>query len=63
MNTCPCCSGQLLRHTRRQGLYWFCMHCRQEMPFLASDNIVSVNLVSRNNVFQFNQKSLLSLVK
>jgi hypothetical protein len=32
MTTCPCCSGVLLRHVRRDGVYWFCNHCWQEMP-------------------------------
>lgn len=36
MKTCPCCSGTLLRYARQQGVYWFCSHCRQEMPDLAS---------------------------
>lgn len=34
MNTCPCCSNQLLRHIRHQEIYWFCTSCRQEMPNL-----------------------------
>jgi len=32
MNTCPCCSEVLLRHARQGNIYWFCSHCRQEMP-------------------------------
>ena len=32
MNSCPCCSHQLLRHIRQRNVYWFCSHCRQEMP-------------------------------
>jgi hypothetical protein len=32
MNTCPCCSEQLLRHARHNGVYWFCPRCWQEMP-------------------------------
>jgi ribosomal protein L37AE/L43A len=32
MNSCPCCSHQLLRHIRCSNVYWFCSHCRQEMP-------------------------------
>lgn len=36
MNTCPCCSAPLLRHARRGEIYWFCPHCRQEMPNLSS---------------------------
>ncbi|MGE5658121.1 MAG: hypothetical protein ACM37W_16080 [Actinomycetota bacterium] len=35
MNTCPCCSTQLLRHARQNRVYWFCSHCWQEMPDLA----------------------------
>ncbi|WP_071880867.1 hypothetical protein [Geitlerinema sp. PCC 7407] len=36
MNNCPCCSNQLLRHARRNGVYWFCPRCWQEMPDLVS---------------------------
>lgn len=36
MNSCPCCSHQLLRHIRHQEIYWFCTSCRQEMPNLDS---------------------------
>jgi hypothetical protein len=36
MNSCPCCSNQLLRHIRHQGIYWFCTSCWQEMPNLDS---------------------------
>ncbi|MBD2090261.1 hypothetical protein H6F67_10390 [Microcoleus sp. FACHB-1515] len=35
MNTCPCCSQPLLRHARRNSIYWFCSHCWQEMPNLS----------------------------
>jgi hypothetical protein len=34
MNTCPCCSEQLLRHIRQNSIYWFCPRCKQEMPAL-----------------------------
>lgn len=36
MNSCPCCSNQLLRHARQNRVYWFCSHCWQEMPDLSS---------------------------
>ncbi|MBD2056021.1 hypothetical protein H6F88_08305 [Oculatella sp. FACHB-28] len=36
MNTCPCCSEQLLRHARHNSIYWFCSHCWQEMPNFSS---------------------------
>ncbi len=29
---CPCCSGKLLRHIDRNGLYWYCPDCCQTMP-------------------------------
>lgn len=29
---CPCCSGGLLRHVGRHGVYWYCLNCRQSMP-------------------------------
>lgn len=31
MNDCICCTGNLLRHVRSSGVYWFCPNCRQEM--------------------------------
>ena len=31
---CPCCSNSLLRHWKVNRMYWFCGHCRQEMPNL-----------------------------
>lgn len=34
---CPCCSGKLLRHIDRNGLYWYCPSCRQTMP--ASEDV------------------------
>lgn len=30
-NSCPCCGSALLRHARRNGVYWFCTSCHQEM--------------------------------
>lgn len=41
LNQCPCCSEQLLRHARHGQVYWFCLHCRQEMPNLMS--VVTAN--------------------
>ncbi|PZV12013.1 MAG: hypothetical protein DCF22_13195 [Leptolyngbya sp.] len=34
MTLCPCCAHLLLRHIRRQQVYWFCRQCWQEMPAL-----------------------------
>ncbi len=39
MNDCPCCTGNLLRHVRSSGVYWFCPNCRQEMPNLAAATV------------------------
>ncbi|BAT53452.1 hypothetical protein NOS3756_24120 [Nostoc sp. NIES-3756] len=35
MANCPCCSNQMLVHTRTQKTYWFCRSCWQEMPNLS----------------------------
>ena len=35
-STCPCCSYPLLRHTQAGEIYWFCRHCHQRMPDLAT---------------------------
>lgn len=43
LNTCPSCgSSSLLRHARRNGLYWLCMSCRQEvMPLDLSQKLAT----------------------
>jgi ribosomal protein L37AE/L43A len=38
MNACPCCSFSLLRHIRRDRLYWYCSRCRLEIPHSALVN-------------------------
>jgi hypothetical protein len=35
MNSCPCCSNQLLRHVRGNEIYWFCRNCWQQMPVMS----------------------------
>lgn len=37
MSDCPCCNGNLLRHIRNSGVYWFCPTCWQEMPNLITE--------------------------
>jgi uncharacterized Zn finger protein (UPF0148 family) len=39
-NSCPCCGSALLRHARRQGVYWFCPSCHQEMMPLVTGQLV-----------------------
>jgi len=34
---CPCCSESLLRHVGAEGVYWYCLSCRQVMPNLMRD--------------------------
>ena len=31
-NNCPCCSQSMLLHLSGRRSYWFCNHCRLEMP-------------------------------
>ena len=33
-SSCPCCSSSMLLHLNRRRSYWFCNHCRLEMPNL-----------------------------
>lgn len=33
---CPGCFEYLLHHIRQSGIYWFCRHCREEIPGLKS---------------------------
>ncbi|PZV09360.1 MAG: hypothetical protein DCF22_18645 [Leptolyngbya sp.] len=42
MTLCPCCAHLLLRHIRRQQVYWFCRQCWQEMPALKQETFVGV---------------------
>lgn len=54
---CPCCSNTLLRHIRSREIYWFCIHCHQEMPnysALSSTLKVNTNLRSES---RFNKSS------
>lgn len=37
MPYCPCCSDLLLPHARAGQFYFYCPHCRQEMPVISSD--------------------------
>lgn len=36
-NSCPCCSTAMLLHLSSQRSYWFCGHCRLEMPNLQAN--------------------------
>lgn len=46
MNNCPCCSSQMLRHSRHSQIYWYCLHCKQEMPNLTDKVQKRINLNS-----------------
>ncbi|MEW6491310.1 MAG: hypothetical protein AB1589_01990 [Cyanobacteriota bacterium] len=50
MNTCPCCSEQLLRHVRHDSIYWFCPRCKQEMPVLELINAKLSHKIPRINL-------------
>ncbi len=30
----------MLRHARPQQIYWYCNHCRQEMPHLPAREVI-----------------------
>ena len=34
---CLCCSGKVLRHFSQNGLYGYCLQCRQVMPMVEDE--------------------------
>ncbi len=60
MNNCCCCDTPLLRHVANRGIFWFCSHCRVEMPNLSATH----NLVKQNDrLDKMLANSILSLRK
>jgi hypothetical protein len=57
INTCLCCSGPLLRHARHGGVYWFCSHCRQEVPIFDSSVLLQSDGLSVPLMHQLGQQS------
>ncbi|CUR33670.1 hypothetical protein PL9214520209 [Planktothrix tepida PCC 9214] len=57
MNTCPCCSESMLRHTRNHQVYWFCRHCWEEMPVFELKN-PPLSILSRKETSLPSQPSL-----
>lgn len=51
MNHCPCCSSTLLRHIRHSQIYWYCPHCKEEMPNLGDwiNTQISLNPISQQS--------------
>ena len=46
VNSCPCCGNALLRHARRNGVYWYCTSCHQEMtPLIARQLSTSLDTI------------------
>ncbi len=53
---CLSCSGKMLQHIRKRGLYWLCPDCRQELPLGDRSPLTQVSSLSAQN----NQESLIS---
>lgn len=60
MNNCPCCSSTLLRHVRHSQIYWYCPHCKEEMPNLR-DWILAKTIVSPVKQHSIQAQKALSL--
>jgi hypothetical protein len=56
MSDCPCCSGNLLRHIRPSGVYWYCLNCRREMPNLEESSHSSGHSSSHSSVQRQRQR-------
>ncbi len=68
MNNCPCCSTKMLRHIRQAQIYWYCSHCKQEMPNLTDWQPINVILnnfrtYSCENPMNFSEQCLKINVK
>lgn len=60
MNYCPCCTDILLRHTKGNGVYWFCRTCWQVMPvseYKKSDLLTDLSLANLSQVINKLEKA------
>ncbi|NJO79291.1 MAG: hypothetical protein HC827_12720 [Cyanobacteria bacterium RM1_2_2] len=60
MTDCPCCPGNMLRHVRSSGVYWFCPNCRQEMPNLTIASVSQLMRSGRSGDAQVKRSALRS---
>jgi Zn-finger nucleic acid-binding protein len=60
MKTCPCCYYSLLRHLRHNDMYWYCPHCRAEMPDLSQDSLLQSRLLLKDKL-KIRSRNLVSL--
>ena len=56
-NKCPCCSRSLLRHIRSTGSYWYCIHCRQEMPHFSLPDSQQLDRKNKQKITLFLEKN------
>ena len=60
-SSCPCCSSSMLLHLNSRRSYWFCHHCRLEMPNLKHERLKhkkARNLSSSLNTTQIAERKL-----
>jgi ribosomal protein L37AE/L43A len=50
MNHCPICSNNVLRHVRKNRLYWYCSYCYQEVPDFSQGSANKNNHLSNQNL-------------
>ncbi|MBE9045346.1 hypothetical protein IQ255_13220 [Pleurocapsales cyanobacterium LEGE 10410] len=53
VNSCPCCSDPMLLHLTSRRSYWFCSHCRLEIP-----NSNAMGIAEMKKSFQLNSSSI-----
>lgn len=58
MNNCACCTDRLLRHVRGTGVYWFCPHCRQEMPVIEQYMVSKWNMNKNGSIIKHASKTV-----
>ena len=57
-SSCPCCSSSMLLHLNSRRSYWFCHHCRLEMPNLDRERLKRKKTVNLSS--SMNQKAIAS---
>ncbi|MEL6927669.1 MAG: hypothetical protein AAFO95_03430 [Cyanobacteria bacterium J06600_6] len=56
-SSCPCCSRSMLLHLSSRRSFWFCSHCRLEVP-----NSYSLSGVNNTTTIKFNSSGLKKVI-
>ncbi len=52
MNSCPICSGKILRHINQNQIYWYCPNCHQTVP-----NLTQISIAQKKSALPIQKES------